>query len=323
MVRHILTAAAVLFAAGLAHSETLFEGYYKVVQSGKHVGYYIMKHEYDPKAKQFSSITFMKMKGSKGEDTESVKAIADENFRPVNYSYTAIVEGKTKTIDARFEKGKIIAVVTDNGKVEKINKPIDKNAFLSSFLIYTILRSPQGLKPKSRMDYLAIAEEKAEVAKGMVEVRDFENMEGLKVLRIKNRFLDMESHNIVSERGEVLATMLPAVKVGIELSGQPSLATADFKVPSSILSALFGDVPTGQKNIFAQLRHGKEKASGALGVDEGIPGNTVAPSKPKVGTNKGKSLPPNASKQSGVPGGKGLQLKVNSGMAGETKSEEK
>lgn len=306
MVRSLVLAftfALIFVLSPLSQAETIFEGYYKVIRSGEHVGFYIMKHEFDPKKKHFIATTFMKMKGDKSDETESIKAIADENFHPLNYSYTAIAGGNTKTIDAKFEKGKIVASATTNGKAEKIIKPVDKNAFLSAFLIYTILRSPSGMKPKSSFDYVAIAEETGEASKGVAELKDYEMVEGLKVLKVKNTFLDMSSDNMVSEKGEILATTMPAAKMSLELVAQPSNATADMKVPSSILTQLFGEVPTGQRNMFADLHHSSGDTDKPVGKLGGVK------SGPKA------EIEPGATKQHGVPPGKGIQLKVNDGKS--------
>lgn len=289
MVGKFILAFSLLLFGPLAHSETLFEGYYKVMLSGQHVGYYIMKQEYNDKKKQFTATTFLKIKGEKGEDQESVKAIAAENFHPISYSYTSISGGKTRTIDAQFTKGQMSGVIVNDGKSEKISRKVDPNSFLSTFLIYTILRSPQGLKPKTNFGYTAIAEETGQEAKGAIDIKDYETFEGLKVLRVKNNFVDTEAHCMVSEKGEVISISQPAQKTALELVGQPSAATADLKVPSSTLKTLFGEVPTGQKNLFAQMRHEEPVAKAPVKIPEG------------------------AGKQQGVPGGKGIQLKVNKG----------
>ena len=216
--------------------------------------------------------------------TESIRSVANENFYPVSYAYTGVQQGQTRTVDAKFEKGKINAAITANKQTEKIIKEIPKNTILSGFLIYAILRSPQGLKPNIKFDYDAIAEEYGDVKRGTVTVKDFDTYETLKAIRIENSFLDTKSSNLVSEKGEVLTTASPTQKIAIELVPNSGLATGSFKVPQGLIKALFGDMPTGLKNVVAQSGVG------------------IKPS-------------PTPGKQQGVPGGQGIQIKGGTGGA--------
>ncbi len=264
--------ALILAASVTSSAEILFEGYYRVLQGGIHSGYFVSRHEFDSKKKQFISTSFMKIEG--GIDfTESIRSVANENFYPVTYAYTGVQQGQTRTVDAKFEKGKILATVTANKQSEKIIKDIPKNTILSGFLIYAILRSPQGLKPNIKFDYDAIAEEYGEVKRGTVSVKEFDTYETLKAIRIENSFLDTKSSNLVSEKGEILSTASPTQKIAIELVPQSNLATQGMKVPQGLIKALFGDLPTGLKNIVAQSGVGN-KPTPTPGKQEGIPGGT-------------------------------------------------
>ncbi|PWU13641.1 MAG: hypothetical protein C5B49_14250 [Bdellovibrio sp.] len=286
----LMVAALILFCGQPSHSETLFEGYYRVFRSGQHVGFFIMRHRFEPvegkkKKFKFTSTTFMKTVGEDGEDTESIKAVCDENLVPLSYSYTALSGKKTRTIDATFADGKYTAHIKNNGQDEKIQKPLPTGVFLSQFLLHYILRTKQGLKPNLRVSYRALAEEFGEVKDGVATTKDYEVQEGLRVLRVENTFLGQNSINFVSEKGEIISTHMTETKMALELTASPSTATADFKVPSPVLAGLFGEVPTGQKNILSQIKH-----------------EEVQVPKPII--------PEGATKQQGVPAGKGIQLKA-------------
>lgn len=271
----LLTSLTLTPSFGFA--EILFEGSYRVLQGGVHTGYFLSRHEFDSKKKQFISTSFMKIEGAL-DFTESIKSVANENFYPISYAYTAVSQGQTRTVDAKFEKGKIVANITANKQPEKVIKDIPKNTILSGFLIYAILRSPQGLKPNIKFDYDAIAEEFGEVKRGTVSIKDYDSYETLKAIRIENSFLDTKSSNLVSEKGEILMTASPTQKIAIELVPQMSIATQGMKVPQALIKTLFGDMPTGLKNIVAQS---------GVGI------------KPT----------PTPGKQEGVPAGQGIQLK--------------
>lgn len=240
---------------GFAHANdsVLFEGYYRVLKAGQHVGYYIMKHEFDAKKKQFVGITFMQIEGEEPM-TESIKVVASEDFRPITYAYTAMGSGVTRTIDIKTDKTKMTGTIVMKGQTEKVSRVLPKNTISSQFLIYSILRSPRGLKLNTSYDYEAVAEELAEIKKGQAKVAGTETLDGIKAFRIENTFLDTTSNNIVSERGEVLATLSPSQKIAIELVAKPENATGSFRVQNALLKALFGEVPKGEKNPLAQAK---------------------------------------------------------------------
>lgn len=252
MIRSLLTTAILLSSALASASEpALFEGYYRVLKGGQHVGYYIMKHEFDAKKKQFIATTFMRLEGV-DDTTESIKAVATENFKPISFSYTAAATGMTRTIDVKVDKNKLVGTLSNLGAVEKIAKPINANTISSLFLVYAILRSPQGLKTNAVFDYEAIAEELAEGHKGTVKMGANEEYAGQKVIRIENTFLDTKSTNLVTDRGEVLATTSPAQKISIELVAKPENAIGKFRLQTGLLKALFGEIPAGKDNVLAK-----------------------------------------------------------------------
>ncbi len=258
-------------------AEVLFEGYSKVLSGGVHIGYSIARYEFDAKKKQFVATTFIKTNEMGGNLTESIKAFSDESMKPVSYQYTTLIGSKVKTIDAQFPKGKILATVSGQQK-ETISKELPKGTFLSSFLAYVMLKSPQGLKSDSKYDFQAVAEEDAAVYKGTAYVKNGEDYNGIKVLRVLNEFKGTKFISLVTDRGEVLSTKSPVQGISTELVAKPSDATAAFPIPTATLKTLFGDVPTGQINEISK---------------------------------RAQSAPP-PNKQEGVPAGKGLQLKGGS-----------
>lgn len=245
---------AIAFVTAQARADVLFEGYSKVTSGGVHIGYSIVRYEYDNKKKQFSVISFLKTNELGGNLTESIKAYSTDDLAPISYQYTTLIGNQTKVIDAKFEKGKMIAEVKDGGKVQKIIKDLPKGTFISSFLAYVMLRSPSGIKQDSKYDYQAIAEEEAAVYKGSAVVKGEDTYEGIKAMKVMNDFKNTKFVSLINSRGEVFSTKSPAEGISSELVTQPSLATNNMNVPSGILKTLFGEVPTGQKNELAEQK---------------------------------------------------------------------
>ena len=240
-----------------ADDGVLFEGYSKILNGGVPVGYIITRYEFRPKDQRFYSTYFLKT-GQLGSDiTESLRAVAGKNLEPISYEYTSIVGKETKVIDAKFAKKKMTAIVKTTpekgpSKTITIREDLPKGAFLSTFLVYLMLKSDKGIQTESKYKYTAIAEEDAKVLEGEALVGKQEKYNGFQTFKIFNRFKDARFVSYVTDRGEVLATSSPATGIATELMAKPSEATGSFPVSSTILKNLFGDVPIGTNNAVSK-----------------------------------------------------------------------
>lgn len=281
MVRFILT-LSLLCTSLSAKADILFEGYSKIVSGDQHIGYIISRYEFDNKKKQFVSTYFLKTSGGGVEITESLKAYADADLAPVSYEYTTIVGKETKTIDAKFKSGNMSAVVKNGKTVNRIEKKIPKGTFLSTFLVYVMLKSKEGLKSETNYEYQAIAEEEAAIHKGQALVGKQEMFNGFEVFKILNTFKDSKFLSYVNDRGEVLGTNAMGQGISTELVATPAEALAGQPTSATLLKAVFGGTPAGSTNIVSESH--------------------------KVKSNKSEQTP--ATKQQGVPQGQGIIIKA-------------
>nr|BFD64651.1 hypothetical protein BdHM001_33320 [Bdellovibrio sp. HM001]BFD68858.1 hypothetical protein HAGR004_38800 [Bdellovibrio sp. HAGR004] len=281
VLRICLTLLFAMVYAGTARGDVLFEGYAKVLSGEEHIGYVISRYEFDQKKKQFISTYLLKTGKGPSETTESLKAYADAELTPISYEYTSLAGKDSKLIDAKFKNGNLSAVVKSNGKVSRIEKKIPKGTFLSTFLVYLMLKSKEGLKSETNYEYQAIAEEDAAIYKGQALVGKEETYNGFKAFKILNTFKDIKFLSYVNERGEVLGTNAMGQGIVTELVATPSEAIGTVPYSAAILKTLFGKVPEGDSNVVSRQR--KLKANEA---------NAPAPTK-----------------QIGVPPGQGILLK--------------
>lgn len=286
MVR-IAIGILIMFAGLNAHAQVLFEGYSKILSGSVHVGYVINRYSFDTKKKQFQSISFLKTNEFGGNLTESLVATASEDFKPIAYQYTTILNNQVKTIDAKITGDKLLATVKNGGKTEKISRDLPKGAFLSTFLGYVMLKSPKGITAEAKYEYQAVAEEDASVLKGLAVVKAKEDYQGLKAYRVLNEFKNTKFVSFVNDKGEVLSSKSPVLGISTELVAQPSLATSGMTVPATVLKELFGDVPIGQQNELSQAKHAQ-------------------------GAAENKIVEPVHSKGATIPAGKGIQTKGKS-----------
>ena len=183
--------------------------------------------------------------------TESLQTVSSVDLAPVSYSYLAAEGKKTKTIEAKFNKDKMTAVATENGKTSKIEKKIPKGTFLSTTLYYLMLKSKDGLKTDSKYDFSAIAEELAEIKTGSAKVdKKMVTQGSLQLLKVTNKFAGIEYENLITDRGEAISAVTASTGVETELVKSSEEALEGIKVNSAVFEKLFGDIPTGKINVY-------------------------------------------------------------------------
>lgn len=251
--------------------DLLFEGYSKVTSQGLPMGYVITKYEYDQKTKQFFSSYYLK---TNSQISETLKAVADQNFNPISYEYTSIVGNDTKTIDAKFKKGTMTAIINANGKKTKVENKVKPGVFLSTFLYYVMLKSPSGLKTDSKYNFEAIAEEDAQITSGSATVLKMEKFKGHDVFRVNNVFKKLEYTSYLTETGEILGTESKTQGISTEVVALPIEATQGFSFSQQTIQTLFGNIPAGLKNTISEKTQFVKSTTGDK-QSEVPPGNGI------------------------------------------------
>lgn len=288
----IATLVFLILSATTAHAQALFEGYYKVTSAGAHVGYSIVRYQFDTKKKQFTAQTFLRTGKVGGDITEATSAVADESLNPISYQYISTVGKSSKMIEAKFKKNHMSGTITEDGKKKTFQRDLPKGVFLSAFTIYTVLKSKTGIQVGPRFEYSAVSEEDADVVKADLLIQKEDQFDGVKTYRILNRFKDQKFENQVTDRGEILSTIIPASALSSVLVAKPQDAVGDFGLNATAIKGIFGDVPVGTNNVFS--RRLKAEALGTekpAGKQQGVPQgeNIIIKAEPsKKGSDKGE-----------------------------------
>ena len=282
MVQSIL-AALFVFSISLQSSakEILFEGYYKITSAEKHIGFSLIRYEFDNAQKKFYSTSLTKISSSGLEVMESLSAIAeaDDFMTPVSYKYTGLVGKESKLFEVTFKKGKtakdknkmtVVKIIND-GKPQTIRTDIESDVFLSTFLSYRMLRSKTGIQTQSQFKYQAVAEEDAKVESGTAKVLNEEKYKGFSAFKIENTFKSGLFVSHVTDKGEALATNVPDAKLTSELVAKPADAIGTIGLPENIVKSLFGKMPIADKNVVTQYFNTQEKSGAAPGKTQGVP----------------------------------------------------
>lgn len=242
----------------LAHSKTLFEGYFKLELNNKHIGYIVQRYEFLKKSQTYQSTYLVTMKHFGTENIESLKATASKDFKPLSYQYTFKESKKNggiyvKVIDAKFNKLNMTAIMSD-GKIQKgkqlpkkqLTLKIRKDSILSTFLIHKILAT--GLKEQTNYPYTAIAEEDGNLYSGSAQTIGVEKYLGKSLFKVKNNFKNSVFLSSMDSFGHVYKFNSPVMKLRSTLVKNPADATNGFKVDTKSLATLFGSVPNGTAN---------------------------------------------------------------------------
>lgn len=232
-----------------ANAEIMFEGYSAVRSGSTPIGYTILRYEFDAKKKQFTSTSFLKTNAAGNNVTESLKAVSNDKFQPISYSYTTKVGDTVKIIDAKFTNNEMNATISDGKNIQKVKVPVKKGTFLSTFLGYLMLQN--GYKVDKKFTYSAIAEEDGAAYSGEAFIKAEEDFKGQKTFRILNKFKGAEFISFVNPKGEVIGTVSPLQDISTELMATPAEATKGLVVPADALKTLFGSVPSGKTNSVA------------------------------------------------------------------------
>ncbi len=253
ILRLFLAVAFFLIAdAKPAVAAVLFEGWSKVLISGKHVGYVIQRYDFDEKKKEFRATHFLKTSAESGGLTESLAARADASFKPVSYQYTNVVGTKPTLIDASFKGDQMTAVVTEGKEKKTIKNTMPKGTFLSAFLGYVMLQGKEGLKKGVKYEYQGILEESALITKGEAYIAEEETVSGIPVFRILNTINGSKFISLASHKAEILGTVSPSAGVQTVLVTTMEEAVAGFGVNNAALVQLFGSMPKGKENEVAR-----------------------------------------------------------------------
>jgi hypothetical protein len=238
---------------GLSAPKTLFEGYYKILSGGQHVGYYIQRYELNPKSKQFVSTYYLRTNAAGGNISESLKAYSTDKLNPIKYQYTSLQGKVAKTIDANVRKDKrddsILQVkVNENGELRVYEKKLEEGTFFSTFLIYLLLQGEKGITPGAKYNFRAVAEEDGKAFPGEVYVDSETKKLGVDVYKVLYTFKRTQFVNFITQMGESIISVSPALQIAAEMVTDPSQATAGMPYNEKSLALLFGDLPKGTKH---------------------------------------------------------------------------
>ena len=146
------------------------------------------------------------------------------------------------------------AIVTTNKKPQQLQVRLPQGAFLSTFLTYMILQSPQGLSKGLKFSFQAMAEEDARVYQGQAFIESEVVHKNQRAFRILNTFKNSKFVNIMNIKGEPLFTRSPLQGITAELVKEPIDATSNQPYNPKNINTIFNGTPKGKINDLAKTK---------------------------------------------------------------------
>ena len=146
--------------------------------------------------------------------------------------------------------------IFDGENKKKIQRRFPKGTFLSTFLGYLMLN--KGYRKGVKFTFSAISEEDGDVFNGEAYVKESTHKDGLKAFKVLNKFKGAKFISLVSPHGDVFSTRSPVQKISTQLTSF-EVATRGYDIDKKSLEVIFGEIPRGTKNIYAQRVRPKVK----------------------------------------------------------------
>ncbi len=230
---------------------TLFESYAQIFADSKPEGFIIQRYEHDLQKKELISTYYIQTSSNLGGVIETLRARCTEDFRPISYRYTDEGPRHTKKIVAYFKNNRMIGYRSDGGVKERIQERLPEGAFLSTFLGYLMLN--KGYRKGVKFTFSAISEEEGKVVLGEAYIeKSLYYISRLKAFKLINKFNGVHFISIVGPKGDILSTESPVQKISTKITDFERVTQQGYKINHKKIAALFGGLPKGQQNVYAQ-----------------------------------------------------------------------
>jgi hypothetical protein len=253
---HKLLAFLLTIFSLTANAKLMFEGYLRIENHGKHIGYVIQKDEVDDKTK-VRTVTYLVWKNINGAvSQDALQVVAKPAPPPALYSgikYTNWMwtgdEGSIATGEFGAKELTVVRKVLGSGEViEKGKMPIPPDSIFSSMVTTTLAESdPAKYTTGRKASYVALSEEDAKFDTLDIQVEETKTIGDQKIAHVLSEMLNDKLESFTFMDGQVLGTRDDYNDQIVFLVNRREDAFGDFG-PAETIKRIFGDVPRGLRN---------------------------------------------------------------------------
>ncbi len=240
-----------LFLSLHAHGEVLFESFYRLERNNRHTGYLIQRLSSDAKGNKLLS-TYIRSRVGDRESYTAVKSVAKAGKgSPIETTHVSNSSGAPYKIHAQFKNGKATIGYHSNnarkaGSVETASNP----AYPSAFMFY--LADLGKFQPGKKYSYTAFFEENGRNQVGQLSLLGAKDAAGKRVFQLLNDDSGQPIESFVAENGDPLGSRSISTGTVCFWVATKEEAIGDMTYPTGEMTALFGDIPTGKKNLWSK-----------------------------------------------------------------------
>lgn len=254
MRNFLLLFLAVSFSPA-AFGQVLFEGFYRIEKSGRHVGYMIQRHARDTKAGTRTLTTFVHTKINGDDFFETIKSVAnDKTLKPIESVHGGNTMGSFVETAATFKGPKAWVEMRNprNKKaIDKKNIEARYIAFPGAFLFYAA--DVARLQYEKNYDFNFYAERAGRPAYGQLSLIAEEKSAAGPVRHVVIDVLGEPNENFLAANGDPLGSRSPADGTVVFWVKSKEEAVGTMEYPNNNFIALFGDLPEGKKNPWSKI----------------------------------------------------------------------
>jgi hypothetical protein len=249
MIKNIYILTGLFFSLNL-EAAIIFEGYYRIEDSGKHVGFSVLREDFDP-IKKIRTIQYLVNTRDRDQKIQKIEATTrqTENYQPLSSDF--------KGLDGDAPSRLQISVAALNFQLQFRGEDIksaqagkfSKNEFWSS-AAHRVLAANKFAVGKT-YKYRALREDLGVHRVGQIQVLAHRSEKGFSIFQIYDDFENNAEEAWISIDGEILKSRIPTRNVTSTLVSTSQEALGSLGFEKSDLAIFFGDVPEGQINSIA------------------------------------------------------------------------
>lgn len=231
-------------------SQVFFEGYMKLTEFGKHVGFSVTRAE--QQKDRFRISYLLQFQNQSNFVIEAYVTLSDLSGKPLEIRYLSETNQQKKGYKAKYLKDDLWEyeplepgpkkILKKKLSAQGISKPTE--LFFSSSLNWILTRLPLFQQNHVTFEYQAIEEESFEPVQAKLQILDWENYQGLRVKRILNYWKGVKFVALITAEGVPVFVEAPTLGLQSVLTSK-AVATKGFPLMSSVFEPIFGSIPTG------------------------------------------------------------------------------
>ncbi len=231
-------------------AETIFEGFYRLENQDRHVGFAVQRLESNSGQGRQTLKYFISTEDRDGRPRQ-IKATVTygDDLRPIEYHYLGDDSGTLTRLHGLFEGD----VFREEFKRKDLKgsqaEKMEPNVFFSA-MVNAVLLANSPVKGKV-YKYKAVKEQEAAAFGGQVRVVDIKTVKGIKVYRLFDDFENNPLETWLTESGQAVRMNVPDRGVTSTLVEDSKSAIGELKYDKEALIDWFGYIPTGGKNVVA------------------------------------------------------------------------